>query len=89
MRRFIKIAECDGGIEVVPKELYERIYAEVADILKEKGPAFVRTFKEQARQAASGVRATLLLTVIEELPDGTVRLRDADEVDYYRKSCAA
>ena len=80
--RLIKIAECDGGTEIVSKELYERIYCELADVLKNGGS--VLALKEQARQTVSGVRATVLLTIIEELFDGTVRLRDADEVDYYR-----
>ncbi|OGG39942.1 hypothetical protein A2118_01175 [Candidatus Kaiserbacteria bacterium GWA2_50_9] len=86
----IKIAECDGGIEVVSRELYDRIYREIATALKNEGATAVLALKKQARRAAtSGARNAVLLTVIEELPDGTVRLRTADEVDYYRRSRAA
>lgn len=86
---YIKIAECDGGIEVVARELYDRIFGEVEEMLKNKGSAAVLALKEQARQATnSRVRSAVLLTVIETLADETVRLRTADEVDYYRESAA-
>lgn len=86
MDRFIKIAECDGGIEVVSKELYDRIYGEIVEMLTTKGSAPVLALRKQANQAITSiVRSAVLLTIIEELPSGTVRLRDADEVDYYRR----
>lgn len=90
MDRLIKIAECDGGIEVVEQKLYDRIYREVAEMLASKGPAPVLELKEHARQAVtSTTRTAIFLTIIEELPGGTVRLRPADEVDYYRARQAA
>jgi hypothetical protein len=85
----IKIAECDGGIEVVERELYDRIYDEVEETLKNKGSASVRALKEQVHQTEkSRVRSAILLTVIETPPGGGVRLRSADEVDYYKKRAA-
>lgn len=89
MDRFIKIAECDGGIEVVERGLYDCIYDEVAEMLKTKGPVAVLAFKEQVRKTmVAQVRSVILLTVIEELPGKAVRLRNADEVDYYQKRAA-
>lgn len=85
MNRFLKIAECDGGIEIVEKKDFDRIFEEVAEVLASEGPASVLALKEQARKTTpSGVRTAILLTIIEEFPSGAVRLRPADEVDYYR-----
>lgn len=82
----IKIAECDGGVEVVERKLYNVIQEEVGLTLANHGPAAVLALVERDRLAKiSEVRAAILLTMVERLPEGNVRLRSADEVDYYRK----
>lgn len=85
MDKFIKIAECDGGIEVVERELYDRIYGEVASTFTASGAAAVRAL---VQRSSNPVRTAILKTIVADDSADTIRLRSADEVDYYQKRAA-
>jgi len=83
---YIKIADGEGdGTEVVERALYDRIFSEATRALETGGSAAALALKKTAHLATTPpVRAAILLTIVEKRPDGTARLRTADEANHYR-----